>query len=1321
MHTGDYGIMAESEGQGQGNTSINSLDERTVFPPATVKVLVEIKTHGDKYSTKDLLVDTSLFKWNDSPLFSSTIEKVAAATPSTRRQHSSRRGRGRGRGMGSSVIPNRRDEGDKEQMQPWVTGHCYYFCIDIEGSAPLVLKGHTAPPARTGWPAQFKVSIHERIAGLRGIASGLMVHISPIPRDAWHQYELEHVEVTILDSFVSRSDVWGALQMLRHSTVYIGKKVLMSGHGTMAGAWATVKAMIKTNSKQPCSSGIIVDNTKLTMRSLSARIMLMIQISREMFTYGTEDEGDTYFSRAVDMLIRELVKKWRKAGCSHNVTLVLFAKLEVTGDTERDYVRPVWHGNDDSDWEKVPSLLKSAVNSMISDMRAMTPLHPSDLGDEGLRLSTARNGNVVEAINLALNSIARHHIDRSLNRTGQAIIVITAGSGLIHTTRQLSRLTAQRILDTGTGCDMICLGRPPLHVSPVFEYSSGSDSFVYERPSWMSVRFYCNRPATVGSTQCELLNYEAAVKMFQSSASFIPQCRMTSARNVREEELRRSNGYTLVTRLLAKRNKEGHGKLLPPDWRKRDQQAFASNIEPIKWTEDKEPKEDSECRELLSVYDSPKSRLSPKMRHMPSSSIISDIDEGRIRSSSICDEQKASWSASPTSHPLCGHHKGSLNPTLSPTKQLEDYHRKTQESGLGPKPVLIPPFVTTGCRVKDATDPLLIQQLQLDARDPFEQANSARWSHMYPVEMSFCTGMNDNHSCSWKFIIEPALLPLTSPYYPVPDAERMIPGFEIHHSNKTPSSTGVVPVPSGVAGMRAFLHECVVQRLHQGYQFIPPVVDKTYRLSIGHQFHEISTQSQFDYVFVQWVHQEYRSRQQPSLPFKSHRYTPPSPAILCKTSPMLQPMPTLASSHPGIRGKLSMEGFEEDGPSADLMEFNYQLHNPFTRGWDFRKIQFHNESGNVYVNWSGLDQLISGTQDAMEIENKNAILDPLFMARKVKFAIIPQKEHTGGGFKEEVKRWLDQICSGSEFHLLSKEKLESIVFEEGELDFDFDIPQFEGIGTPLSSMSATIPSGQVLPQSHSAPDAKPLELVLEGQNSRKGMPLPPQDEDDGAYQPDVKPPESNVDTACNACPVPDVMSRSTWFSLGINRTAHPLCHLSFNITWLACPGCKIAEFVDLCRRRMLQTMGQSHILVQIPCASLASGENTPQTETRTNPLTPYTWTQVSSCLSLRMIIMQLIKHHGYTPSTNHVTFGCVLLHITGESMIHVPKYDQPHNGIGMYYLKNRLAKPSAYLDARHYDEFVRIVESWELCCDIVTDLVADALEDRRGPLHPSRE
>jgi hypothetical protein len=87
------------------------------------------------------------------------------------------------------------------------------------------------------------------------------------------------------------------------------------------------------------------------------------------------------------------------------------------------------------------------------------------------RPSNASQGNVLEAINVTLNLMQFHFLDRDLHRTGNSIVVISPGCGVFEVDKGLSGITYQRMMDNGIGSDMLSLGLPPLHIAPFFLYN----------------------------------------------------------------------------------------------------------------------------------------------------------------------------------------------------------------------------------------------------------------------------------------------------------------------------------------------------------------------------------------------------------------------------------------------------------------------------------------------------------------------------------------------------------------------------------------------------------------------------------------------------------------------------------------------------------------------------------------------------------------------------------------------------------------------------------------------------------------------------------
>lgn len=70
--------------------------------------------------------------------------------------------------------------------------------------------------------------------------------------------------------------------------------------------------------------GVITEDTKVVFRSSTSMVYLFLQMSSEMWSFDLF--GDLYFEKAVNGFLTELFAKWKKQGCNHEVTIVLFSR-----------------------------------------------------------------------------------------------------------------------------------------------------------------------------------------------------------------------------------------------------------------------------------------------------------------------------------------------------------------------------------------------------------------------------------------------------------------------------------------------------------------------------------------------------------------------------------------------------------------------------------------------------------------------------------------------------------------------------------------------------------------------------------------------------------------------------------------------------------------------------------------------------------------------------------------------------------------------------------------------------------------------------------
>ena len=215
--------------------------------------------------------------------------------------------------------------------------------------------------------------------------------------------------------------------------------------------------------------------------------------------------GEMYHEKAINFL-GELFTNWKNQTCQHDVTITLFSRVFYdakskddfpgsTGDCIKldhknryfeDFYRVVYQNECYEDWMfaliKLKRLIKE-YRSYILHYHERQQSEPVPL----CYLSNAAEGNFLETLNVSSSVFERHFIDRPFDRTGMMSLIITGGGGVFEVSRNLSKITKERVIDNGIGSDLVCLGEQPLHSVPLFKYS-GTDTFSV--PYWINLSFY---------------------------------------------------------------------------------------------------------------------------------------------------------------------------------------------------------------------------------------------------------------------------------------------------------------------------------------------------------------------------------------------------------------------------------------------------------------------------------------------------------------------------------------------------------------------------------------------------------------------------------------------------------------------------------------------------------------------------------------------------------------------------------------------------------------------------------------------------------------
>ncbi|TLD23860.1 hypothetical protein PspLS_06803 [Pyricularia sp. CBS 133598] len=329
-------------------------------------------------------------------------------------------------------------------------------------------------------------------------------HVYLIPEDANNpSIEASHVELSFRDQYLSRADMWRmAVGELSERTVYQGQVIYFLGT-----CKAQVSAVFVDGRK--VRSAFFGRHTRPIYRSESARYILFIQMSREMWDFDSDGSGEIMFNKVVNGFLPALFKKWMALKLKHLVSIVLFARVEYdtgistefaetalhdsyfTGTQKsgnkrpyKDFYRVVVSEKTSVEWTSILYHLKREFGIFRRDIslhhqQALNPMQ--SVSEEGAtkqpyhrqiraESSLATHGNFLEAINLASTVYAHDYIDRDLMRTGISVVVISPGAGVFEVDYEELRRTTEALVGNGIGIDLICVPKIPLHSVPLFRY-----------------------------------------------------------------------------------------------------------------------------------------------------------------------------------------------------------------------------------------------------------------------------------------------------------------------------------------------------------------------------------------------------------------------------------------------------------------------------------------------------------------------------------------------------------------------------------------------------------------------------------------------------------------------------------------------------------------------------------------------------------------------------------------------------------------------------------------------------------------------------------
>lgn len=304
------------------------------------------------------------------------------------------------------------------------------------------------------------------------------------------KYLIDLIELYIKDIYLSRGDMWTISNFIvnNFSCCYFDQifKVFNSIDLTVS------KIHI---GKSSVFSGIIDRNkTKIVFRSKSSKLTFLIQLSSDIYHFDVA--GSLTYNRIINSLLPAIFKTWIKMGTHHLVTIILFTSVINSEDAEllekaspgeimkntKDYYRIVVDQINISQWSKIIINLRHEILRSKEDIDVIRH-----------KLLPSSKGNLLQALNLStilmLNNVNNL---TSLRHTQNHFILISPGSGIIDIDYEILNKITYKILMLDISVDLICMGAPPAHQTPIFRYKNLKGDVVCRFPVWFNCYFWIN-------------------------------------------------------------------------------------------------------------------------------------------------------------------------------------------------------------------------------------------------------------------------------------------------------------------------------------------------------------------------------------------------------------------------------------------------------------------------------------------------------------------------------------------------------------------------------------------------------------------------------------------------------------------------------------------------------------------------------------------------------------------------------------------------------------------------------------------------------------
>ncbi len=205
----------------------------------------------------------------------------------------------------------------------------------------------------------LQISVSSQTAAAFHLTKGSQVVLTPTDKAT---YAASHVEIIFRDQYLARADMWRLVNSeLADKCLYRGQRIVFQGN-----IKASVRSVYINGNKAP--SAHFNPSTKPIFRSESARYVLFVQMSKEMWDFDAEGTGEIMFDKVINGFLPDLFKRWEAIQAKHLLSIILFSRMVYDTSSEDKEISRSTLRRPSFDEDSSPVNTKDFYRVVVSDI-----------------------------------------------------------------------------------------------------------------------------------------------------------------------------------------------------------------------------------------------------------------------------------------------------------------------------------------------------------------------------------------------------------------------------------------------------------------------------------------------------------------------------------------------------------------------------------------------------------------------------------------------------------------------------------------------------------------------------------------------------------------------------------------------------------------------------------------------------------------------------------------------------------------------------------------------------------------------------------------